>query len=410
MEPRIRPVIVMAFALLVSPAAVRADVVLQWNEVLISTIPAPNPFAGTRVAAITHLAMFEAVNAITGEYEPYLGTIGAPAGASPEAAAAAAARDVLAHFFPGAIASLDAALADSLALVPDGASETDGVAVGKAAAAALIASRANDGSSPTTLYVPQAPGIGEWALHGACAGGVFYNWKDVTPFGVVSTSQFRAPQPPQLHTGRYANDYEEVKKVGGLNSPDRPFEGSELARLYAGLLPPELWNRTGRQLAAVKVASISSNARLFALLNVAMADALMSVFETKYHYLVWRPVTAIRQGDADGNDKTVGDPGFVPFLTTPCYPAYPSGHAGVSNAGREILQKFFGNGGHWIELDQANVPGVVRHYTHLKQITDDIDDARIFAGIHFRFDQEAAVHQGTHVANYIFGHLLRPRP
>jgi hypothetical protein len=273
----------------------------------------------------------------------------------------------------------------------------------------MIASRANDGSSPVTMYVPQSPGVGEWALHGACTGGVFFNWPDVTPFGVESTSQFRSPPPPRLNSGRYANDYDEVKRLGALDSHERPAAGTELARLYAALLPPELWNRAGRQLAEANPASLSSNARLFALLNMAMADALMSVFETKYHYVVWRPVTAILAGDADGNHRTAGDPGFATLLGTPCYPAYPSGHAGVSNAGREILQKFFGNGRHWIELDQVNVPGVERQYTHLKQIADDIDDARIYAGIHFRFDQDAAVHLGTHVANYVFGHHLRPR-
>ena len=183
----------------------------------------------------------------------------------------------------------------------------------------------------------------------------------------------------------------------------------ESAPSTAALLPPELWNRAARQLAEANPASLPSNARMFALLNMSMADALTTLFETKYHYLVWRPITAIRAGDDDGNDKTAGDPDFATLLPTPCYPAYPSGHAGVSNAGREILQKSYGNGRHWIALDHANLPGIERQYTHLKQIADDIDDARIYAGIHFRFDQDAAVHLGTHVANYIWGHYLLPR-
>jgi hypothetical protein len=410
MEIRIRrAAFLLVLPLLVAPRSADADVVLQWNEVLIRTIPAPNPFVGTRVAAITHLAIFEAVNAITGEYEPYLGTVTAPPGASPEAAAAAAARDVLAHYFPASIPALDAELADSLALVPDGPWESDGIAVGKAAAAAMIALRANDGSVPTTMYLPESPGVGEWALYGACTGGVFFNWRDVTPFGVESTSRFRSVPPPLLNTGRYANDYDEVRRLGALDSHERPVQGTELARLYAALLPAELWNRAARQLAEANPASLPSNARLFALLNMSMADALMTLFETKYHYLVWRPITAIHEGDNDGSDRTSGDPDFATLLPTPCYPAYPSGHAGVSNAGRGILQKFYGNGRHWIVLDHANLPGVAREYTHLGQIADDIDDARIYAGIHFRFDQEAAVHLGTHVANYVFGHYLRPR-
>ena len=408
-----RAAVTLLLALLASPVAARADVVLQWNELLLQTIPAPNPFVGSRVAAMTHLAMFEAVNAVTAEYEPYPGVTPAPAGASAEAAAVAAAHAVLAHAvamynLPGA-ANLAAARAQSLSSIPDGQGKDDGIAVGEAAAAAVIALRANDGSVPVTLYMPPATtGPGEWTVYGACAGGVFHNWSGVTPFGVSSSHQFRSPKPPLLHTGRYAKDYNEVMAVGGINSGSRSADGEALARFYAALLPPELWNRTARQLAELEGSSLSSNARAFALLNMAMADALITVFDTKYHYLLWRPETAIRGGASDGNAKTDPETDFKPLLNTPCYPAYPSGHAGVSNAGRQILQKLWGNGNHSIVLHQPGAANIMRHYTRLKQIADDIDEARINAGIHFRFDQEAAVRLGSQVGDYIFEHYLRP--
>ena len=179
-----------------------------------------------------------------------------------------------------------------------------------------------------------------------------------------------------------------------------------MARLYNSLLAVGVLNSVARQLAGADPLSLAEHARVLALLNMAIADALTTVMETKYHYAFWRPETAIRGGDTDGNERTVADTDFVPFIATPCFPGYPSAHASGSYAGRSILERVWGGGGHSIVISHPAVPGVVMHYTSLKQITDDIDDARIYGGIHFRFDQEAGAKQGRHVGQYAFAHYL----
>jgi hypothetical protein len=387
----------------------RADVVLQWNAIMQATVAAQNPFAQARVAAITQLAVFEAVNAITGGYEPYLGTIEAPAGASVDAAAVAAAYRVLKTYFPGD-ASLDSARASSLAAIPDSQAKTDGISVGEAAAAAMIALRSNDGSAPPQFYAPSSSAPGEWQRTAGCpaAGGAFLHWRNVTPFGLQSSSQFRSEPPPALTSNLYRGDYEEVTAVGGRDSTMRSTDRSDAARFYAVVLAVATWNPAVRQVAAAEGTSTSDTARALALLNVAISDALVSVMETKYHYVFWRPETAIPEGDADGNDRTHADPGFVPFIPTPCFPGYPSAHASASYAAKEIARRIFGAGGHSIVLTSPPSVGVTLTYTTFKEITRAIDDARVDGGIHFRFDQEAGAVQGRSIGKYISKNLLRP--
>lgn len=413
MVTHMRAAVLVVVILLAGSAPARADVVLEWNQVLTETLAAQNqnPFFGSRIAAIAHLAVFEAVNAITADHEPYLGTVAAAPGASAEAAAVAAAHRVLVTLLPAAAATLDVRRAQSLAVIADGQSKADGIAAGEAAAAAMLAARATDGASPMVPYpAPTSGAAGEYVRTPACPnGGIFFNWPAVPPFGLQSSAQFRSPAPPLLQTGHYALDYVEVARDGSTISGSRPADGEALARFYAASLPPGMWNVAARQLAVAAGGSLAANARAFALLNMSMADGLISVMETKYHYRFWRPETAIRAGALDGNPKTDGDAQFAPLLNTPCYPSYPSGHSSVSNAGRQILQKLWGNGGHSIELPQPGAPAIIRHYTALRQITDDIDDARVYAGIHFRFDQEEAARQGTRVANYIFENYLRSK-
>jgi hypothetical protein len=212
---------------LFGPSAVHTDPVpdpvLEWNEIMVNTISGQNPYAQAYFAAITQLAVFEAVNAITGDYEPYLGTIAAPPGASTESAAVAAAHAMLKHYFPDSGASLDADRANSLAVIPDGQSKDDGIAVGEAAAAAMIVNRANDGSSPPQFYLPPSANSGEWQTTPGCpsGGGVLLHWWNVTPFGIESSDQFHSNPPPPLHSGNYTRDYNEVKRVGDLNSTER---------------------------------------------------------------------------------------------------------------------------------------------------------------------------------------------
>jgi hypothetical protein len=399
-----------ATVLLFSSAIARADVVLDWNAIMVTTLSGQPPFPQARFAAITQLAVFEAVNAITGDYKPYLGTIIAPPGASAEAAAVAAAHTVLKNYFPGSAGSLDPARASSLATIPNGPAKDAGIAVGEAAAAAMIAARANDGSGPPEFYLPPSSNPGEWQLTPSCpaGGGVFLHWRNVTPFGIRSAGQFRPDPPPALTSAKYTRDYKEVKDVGGVTSTERPQDRADVARLYAAITPVALFNPIARQLGAAPGRSLSEGARAFALLNMAISDGAIAGFDTKYHYNSWRPETAIRFGDTDGNPRTDPDSSFVPFIITPCFPGYPSGHATLSNAAREVLERIYGGGPYSITLSTPAVPGVTLQYSKLKQITIDIDDARVYGGIHYRFDQEAGVDLGSRVGKYVYKHNLCP--
>ena len=395
--------------LLASPIQANADVVLDWNRIMVEAVTAQNPFAQASIAAITQLAVFEAVNAVTGDYTPYLGTVVAPAGASADAAAVAAAHAVLTNYFPGNAAALDARRAMSLAAIPDGTAKDYGVAVGVAAANAMIALRASDGSAPPAFHLPGSVDPGEWQLTPGCppAGGILRHWGQVTPFGIARAEDFRSDPPPALTSRRYAKDYAEVQEVGSVASADRPDDRTAVARFYAAVLAVGTWNPAATQIAAARGTSLSQNARTLALLNMAISDGLVAVMETKYHYNFWRPYTAVRAGDADGNDRTAGDPAFTPLIATPCFPSYPSAHATASTAARVVLERIFGSGGHDIMLSSAAVPGVVLQYTNLKQISNDLDDARVYGGIHFRFDQKAGTEQGRRIGRYVFTHNLR---
>jgi hypothetical protein len=404
---------------LFSPVAAGADVVLDWNAIAVSTmlgqIPAPNPFSQARFMAITQLAVFEAVNAVTGKYQPYLGTIHAPEDASADAAAIAAAHAVLLNYFPGSATALNDARASSLATIPNGQAKDDGIATGEAAAAAMILLRANDGSAPAQFFVPGSPGPGVWEATPSCPTvggiqvGILLQWRNVTPFGIGSAGDFLLDPPPSLRSSRYRKDYIEVMTVGGVNSTERPQDRADVARFYAASSPSFLLNLAARQVAVDQGRSLSHNARALALINMAISDSLVASFLTKYHYNFWRPETAIRLGDTDGNPKTDPDPAFAPFILTPCFPSYPSNHASGSNGGTEMLRRLYGAGGHDITLVNALVPGVTLHYTSFKQITDDVDDARVYGGIHFRFDQEAGGRLGRGVATYIYKHNLRQK-
>jgi hypothetical protein len=416
---RLGLVVTIVALLVCSPIAARADVVLQWNEIAVSTLisQGQNPFAQTRFMAITQLAVFEAVNAIKHDYKPYLGTVVAPAGASADAAAATAAYKVLKNYLPAA-PNLDSAYAASLALIPDGPAKTGGIATGEAAAAQMIALRVGDGSSPAQNYLPESTDPGVWKLTPSCppAGGVFFHWQNVTPFGVPSTpgsqawiAQFEPGPPPALTSKRYARDYNEVKRVGDVSSDltERPQDRADVARFYAASSPSLVFNLAARQVAAAEGSSLSKNARTLALLNMASNDSFVASFWTKYHYKLWRPETAIHEGDLDGNAKTDADSAFKPYILTPCFPSWPSNHGSGSNSAAEVLRRVYGAGGHDITISNTAVPGLTFHYTRFSQITDDISDARVYGGIHYRFDQDAGADLGRDIATYVYKHNLR---
>jgi hypothetical protein len=420
---RLRSTVAIVAVLACSATTARADVVLQWNEIAVATLisQGQSPFAQARYMAITQLAVFEAVNAIKRDYKPYLGTVEGAAGASAEAAAVAAAHVVLKHYFPAAAGALDAARAASLAAIHDSpAAKMSGIMTGEAAATLMIAERNGDGSSPAKSYVPTSFDPGDWQTTPTCTSGVNYQWQDMRPFGIPTDERptdptvlplwvvpFLPGPPPALTSNRYAKDYAEVKTVGSLNSTERPTDRADVARFFAPSSPSFVFNLAARQVAVAQRRSLSENARALALINMATSDSLVASFAAKYHYNLWRPYTAIRNGSLDGNPKTDADLTFVPYILTPCFPSYPSNHGSGSSSAAEILRRVYGAGGHDITIANPAVANVTLHYTTFKQITDDISDARVFGGIHFRFDQEAGGRLGRTIATYIYKHNLR---
>jgi hypothetical protein len=394
---------------------------LDWNAIAVDTAIAnhTDPFAQARYAAIVQLAVFEAVNATTGDYQPYLGTIVAPAGASADAAAAQAAHDVLFNYFSTSKCTLltscstllDAKLAASLALIPDGQPKTEGIATGKAAAAAMIALRANDGSAPPKFYTPGKVVPGAWQATPSCqvvnGVGTFFHWQNVTPFGVPDAHVYLLAPPPALTSNQYAKAYNEVMTVGSSTSTERPQDRADVVHYYAASSPTHVLNQAARQVAKERWHSLSENARALALINMAISDSLVASFYNKYHYIFWRPETAIRAGDTDGNPKTEADPSFVPFIVTPCFPSYPSNHGSGGNGGAEVLRRLYGESGHLITISNPAVPGIVLQYTSFKQITNDISDARVYGGIHFRTDQDAGANLGRAIGTAVYKNNLR---
>lgn len=383
--------------------------VLEWNEIAVTTIGAQPPFPSTRFMATVQLAVFEAINAITGKYEPYLGTITSSADASPEAAAVAAAHGVLKAFFPLAAVTLDLQRDASLASIPDAAGKAAGVAVGEAAAAAMIADRTDDGSSLPQFHLPPNSDPYEWQPTPSCtpAGGAFLHWPHVKPFGILSSSQFRAEPPPALGSPRYARDLNEVQKFGASDSTHRPRHQANVARIFASQPPHVGWNFAARQIASWRNDDITDTARVLALMNMSLADSHFSVFESKYFYRTWRPETAIPRAAEDGNPRTTPS-AFTPFITTPCFPGYPSAHGVGAGAASRILLKAYGRHQTVINV-QASVPGVILTFEDLLDIVQAVSDARVYGGIHFRSDQDAGEQQGRAVAQWNFDHYLRRR-
>jgi hypothetical protein len=386
-----------------------ADAVIQWNAVMQATVSqVPDPFLQVRSATITQVAVFEAVNTIVGDYQPYLGSVAAPPGASPEAAAVAAAHRALASLHPDQATRLDAHRVASLAAIADGPAKDAGIAVGEAAALAVLANRADDGSDDDTPYTPgTAPGRYRPTppdFSPAFRPGL----GQVETFAIKSGTQFRVDPPPALRSARYTRDYHEVKKVGELHSRNRPPDRAAVARFHAVNDAVQIYFPAARQVSQAQGRTLAENARIFALLGMAIFDAAVACFDSKYLYNLWRPVTAVHLADHDGNGKTDADADWASFVPTAPFPSYPSGSGAFGGAARRVLERLLGADGHAIMLASPLVPDVVLFYTSWKQLTDDVDDARIYGGVHYRFDQQEAARQGRRVGTYVLRHWLRP--
>jgi hypothetical protein len=366
--------------------------------------------------AMVHTAVYDAVEAIDKRFKPYHVQIPGASG-NPAAAAAKAAHDVLVNRFPAQAASLDTTYHAYLS--NNGLAENDpGVAVGAAAAGGIIALRANDGSFPNP-DVPFNGGTnpGDWRPT------ISYNpgpppslasmaapWLGaVKPFTLVSSTQFRAQPPPALTSGRYTRAYKEVKAFGSFSSTDRSPEQTDLAYFFSDNFLVFL-NRGLRDIDTTYVHNIGDSARLLALAELAIADAVITAWENKKHYNFWRPVTAIQEGDSDGNPKTIGDLNWKPLINTPPYPDYTSGANNVTGAFTRTVSLFFGTDHLTFSLSSAAPLAIqkTRTYSRLSDLARDVVDVRIYQGIHFRFADLAARRQGRLVAKWAFKHFLRP--
>jgi hypothetical protein len=405
-----------------SPAV--ADVVVDWNSTASQAVGAagtarPGP-SGLIDMAMVQLAVHDAMQAYQGRFESYAGTI-IDASGSPVAAVAKAARDVLIGV---GLTSTPSGSVDTLYmnyLAARGLGNDPGIAVGQLAAANILALRANnDGRMPSNAeQFFGGTGVGEWRPTSFSATGqplamVAAYLRSVLPFTLQDASQFRQEPPPNLASGKYADDYNEVKALGSLTGGSRRPSQTDTALFFAdnAIL---YWNRTLRSIADLDLTDSGDSARMFALVNMAMADSLIAAWDSKVHFNFWRPITAIRLGDTDGNDRTVGDPAWTPFITTPNYPDYTSGANNLSGAATTMLANFFGRDRHTFTMTSAFVHPVTgqtpqnpRVYSRFSEAADDVVNARIYEGIHFRSADEDARSQGKHIANWAFVHFLRP--
>jgi membrane-associated phospholipid phosphatase len=390
-----------------------ADVVLEWNQVLLDSLKDDHLLGlyFAREAAIVHAAVYDAVNSIDRSYTPLFADVKAPRGASLEAAAAQAAHDTLAALSPAHQETFDATLAADLAGIPPGRARL-GIAVGQAVAQQILAWRNTDGSALHVDYRP-VEGAGHWQpTPPAFADSVAPQWGQVIPFSIPSGSAFRPPPQPALDSAEYTAAFEEVKNLGAANSTMRTAEQSDIAQFWYGsagtYTSVGYWNQIAREVAERRGDSMVQNARLFALLNAAQADSYFAVWDAKYTYDFWRPVTAIQAADTDGNDDTAADPAWTSFKGTPPFPSYVSGHSGDSAAAAAVLAAYFQTDAVPFTLSTDSLPGVTRSYESFSEAVHEVSDSRVFAGIHWRFDVTAGEALGYMVGNYVATNALRP--
>ena len=397
----------VATALAFPPKGALANAVSDWDAIASTTI-VTNAGIGPGAAGIwfayVHLAIYDAVNSVDGSFEPYLASVPAEAGADEDAAAVAAAHDVLVHYFPTQQSSLDADEATSLAAISDTANDVAaGVAVGQAAAAALIATRANDGLLANMPYTPGS-GPGVWQATPPAFAAAAVPWMgQMTPFTMSSADQFFPKDgPPKLSSRRWTRDYNETKSLGDVNSTIRTAEQTEIGLFYTEH-PPQQYARAFRGLIAQEGLDTAASARLMAMLWAGLSDSAIGCWNAKFHYSFWRPITAIRAGG--GSAKLSGDPNWTPLAATPPHPEYPAAHGCATGAVADILAGFFGT--HRVHFV---VDSLVTHTTHTFDNTNDliteVENARIYAGFHYRHSVNDGRKLGGKVADQLLSRFF----
>jgi hypothetical protein len=384
-------------ALLNLAAAVgaNADVVADWNAraEAIAVEKRMLPPANARGMAIMHVAMFEAVNAIERRYSPYRLGLTAERDTSKEAAAAVAAHAVLVALHPEQEKPLTAHLLASLRQIPEAEAKASAIALGMKAATEILAWRASDGASAPEAYRPHTTA----GFYVPTAIPVSSTYGRVTPWMMTSPSQFRPQPPPLLTSANWARDVNEIRELGARANSRRSAEQTDIARFWF-VTGPQAWNPIVRQLAAMRNLDIVDSAQLFALVAIATDDAFIAVFEAKYHYNFWRPITAIRNADLSNNSATPRDGGWLPLDDTPMHPEYPCAHCITTTAAAAVLQAKFGNEIREVSMTSATAPGVTRRWTRLQDYADEVAMARIYGGFHYRFSNVAAQDMGRRIA------------
>ena len=398
-------------ALASSTQLARADVVTDWNA---TGLKATNYLAGhfnsflqVRAMAFTHAAIFDAVNAIDRRYAPHAVDLRAPAGASVDTAVAAAAYTVLVRLSPGQKDVLDAALAATLAKVPDGAGKTDGLALGKEVAERFLASRADDGHDKAVDIDIAPPTAGVWQQTPGFGPPLLTNWLKVRPMALKTLTQFDGGGPYKLNDPKWVQDFNELKSVGARNSTTRTSDQTAAA-IYWTVQTMTPWNAAAQAASKANNLSVTENARLFALLNIAAHDTQVVGNEQKYRYNFWRPYTAIRFAGGPGNAALASDPNWEPLCNTPGFPEYPSGHAITSGAAERVLRAFFNDDR--VDVSNTHIPGigVTRSWTRFSQMLEDVTNARVWAGIHYRTSVQYSAATGAKVGDYVMKNHLQP--
>jgi hypothetical protein len=392
---------------LLSGALAHADVVTEWNNAALDAIRAGHtaPPIASRSLAILHVSIYDAVNGITRTHEPYLVESTVPASASREAAASAAAHETLFNLFPASASSFDVLHATILAGIPDGPHKPEGIAWGEFVANQILAARANDGNN-AIVPPPDGSGPGVWVpTPPAFLPYLLPQWGFVRPFAMNSSSQFRPPGAPSLDSQQYAADYEEVKELGAAIGSTRTDDQTEIALFWADgagtETPPGHWNSIAQIIAGSRGNTLEENARLFALLNIAMADAAICAWDAKYTFDFWRPVTAIAFAEPELN--------WISFIVTPPFPDYVSGHSTFSGAAATVLPLFYGTEDLPFTTGSDFLPDVYRSFATCFDAAEEAAVSRIYGGIHFRSASEDGLQAGISIGEWTGTHYLQPK-
>jgi PAP2 superfamily len=391
------------------------NAVVLWNRTLLSVVRTPGAQSptvhATRSFAIMHAAIYDAVNAIDRTHRPYLVRLsGVPRSASRDAAAVAAAHQVLVALYPTFKTTLDAELQQSLAEILDGHDKIEGIRIGQTVANRVLALRSNDGSNaqPIPYVFGSAPGDYQSTPPNFPPQPQLTHWSRVTPFALQSANQFRPGPPPALTGDSYSDALNQIKSLGIVDSTTATSDEALTGRFWNGAIQ-NYWNEISQTLSLANRLTTAQNARLFALLNLSFADDVIAFYDAKYTYNFWRPVTAIRAADADNNSETVADPNWLPEAgKTAPDPSYPGAHAVISAAGAEVLISFFERDRLEFNVTSEVLPGVERSFTSLSSAAEEATLSRIFAGQHFRFDLTTGQRLGREVADFVLDNFLTP--